>query len=118
MLLGDKITLAKLYNAIKNDASIQHMSLGWSTIIDSIERLHRTTIIRTDEQFTKQLLLDAIVVSKGILKHQLEAFARELDINIETLRNKPHRKVSPPEDKQYRHDQDEEQDAVDREMYG
>ena len=79
--------LKSLYNAILNDASIQRYSLGWKTITDAIKKRYKT-IELTDEQFSDRRVKEAITVSKGNLKSAIEAFARELSINIETLAQK------------------------------
>jgi hypothetical protein len=77
--------LRRLYNAIMNDASIQHFTLGWKSVVDLAERTHHT-IEKTDEQFTNELLDLTIKRSTGELRSILEAFKRELDINRESLR--------------------------------
>ena len=79
--------LKKLYNGIQNDYSIQRFSLGWKTIIERLDKRFKT-IEKTDQLFENVLLTDAIRVAKGGLRSELEAFARELSINIETLRSK------------------------------
>lgn len=80
-------SLKKLYNGIKNDYSIQRYSLGWKTIIDKLEKRFKT-IEKTEQSFENKLVEDAIRDTKGTLRNDLEAFARELSINIETLRSK------------------------------
>ena len=42
----------------------------------------------TDEQFENKLVINALQVSKGSLQHDIKCFSRELDINVESLRDK------------------------------
>lgn len=76
--------IKRLYNGILNDHSIQRYSLGWIDVIDSIEKRYKN-IQRTNESFENSLISDALKVTKGKLNKQIETFARELSINIETL---------------------------------
>jgi hypothetical protein len=78
--------LRGLYNAIRNDTSIRRYSLGWSDIVDIIGRRYHT-IEKTDVQFSDKLLLEAISITSGGLKNRLEIFAKELSINLETIRD-------------------------------
>jgi len=78
--------LKRLYNAIKQDYSIQRYSLGWSDVITALDKRYKKPIPVTKESFENFLLLEAI--SKGSLKETLEAFARELNISLQTLREK------------------------------
>lgn len=80
--------LKDLYSAILNDASIKRYSLGWEPIIKSIDRHFRKPIIMTEIEFTDEVLANAILTTKGSLKEQLKAFALELSINLDTIRNK------------------------------
>lgn len=79
--------LKSLYNGIMNDYSIQRYSLGWESIVGKLEKRYKN-IPKTDEQFENDLLCDALMVAKGSLRKDIEIFARELSINIETLREK------------------------------
>lgn len=82
--------LRDLYNAIKNDASIRRYSLGWVDIVEMIGRRYQT-IEKTDIQFSDELLREAISMTSGGLRDKLEIFAKELSINLETVRelNRP-----------------------------
>jgi hypothetical protein len=80
--------IKSLYNGIMNDYSIQKYSLGWSDIVKRIKKRYRKPIQRTDETFDNKTLQSAIKVATGNFKKQLEAFARELSINIETFHDK------------------------------
>ena len=84
------MVLKQLYNAITNDYSIQRYSLGYVDVLESIERRYKT-IERTNDEFTDELLLKAIVLSKGNLRKTLVAFSRELSISLDTLREKENR---------------------------
>ena len=79
--------LKSLYNGIMNDYSIRKYSLGWETIITKLEKRYKN-IPKTDEQFENKLLFNALSVSKGSLRKDIECFARELTITMETLREK------------------------------
>jgi len=80
--------LKRLYNAIKGDYSIQRYTLGWTDVIGALDKRWKKGIPVTSEDFENSLLLEAINVSKGSLKATLEGFARELNINLQTLREK------------------------------
>jgi hypothetical protein len=75
----------KLYNGILNDYSIQRYSLGWVDIIETIEKRYKNPIKKTDESFENSLLTEALKVTKGKLNKQIQMFARELQINVDTL---------------------------------
>ncbi len=79
----------KLYNGIKNDHSIQRYSMGWKDVIRALDKKFKA-IAKTDDQFTNEILMDAIraAASDMMLVKTLETFAKELDINMETLRKK------------------------------
>jgi hypothetical protein len=79
--------LKSLYNGIMNDASIRRYSVGWQEIVKKLEHRYKS-IPKTNEQFTNKVLIDALSVSKGNLKKDIECFGRELSINMETLRTK------------------------------
>jgi len=79
--------LKSLYNGVMNDASIQRYSLGWIPVIEGLDRRFKN-IKRTDEEFTDQMIIDALAVSKGTLHENISIFSRELSINIETLNEK------------------------------
>ncbi len=79
--------LKSLYNGILNDYSIQKYTTYWLDIINKIEKRYKS-IPRTDEQFDNTMLLDALSVSKGKLRKDIETLSRELSINLETIRNK------------------------------
>lgn len=79
--------LKSLYNGILNDYSIRRYSLGWSIIVEKIERRYKS-IPRTDEQFENKLIINALSVSKGSLQKDIKFFAKELELNIKTLNNK------------------------------
>jgi hypothetical protein len=82
--------LKSLYNGIMNDHSIRRYSIGWEEIAIKIEKRYKN-IPKTDEQFEDRLLLEASQVAKGSLLKDIECFARELSINVETLREKSNR---------------------------
>lgn len=84
-----KTALEKLYNGIKNDYSIQKYSLGWSDVTEAIEKELKGKITKDEKQsFENYLVADAVKVATGKVKELIEAFARELSINMETLRDK------------------------------
>ena len=81
--------LVRLYNGIKNDYSIQRYSLGWSDVTKAIEKKLRGKIKKDDEQsFEDHLVTDAVAVADEKLKAIIVAFGRELNMNMETLRDK------------------------------
>ena len=82
-----KETLTKLYRAIRTDTSIQRYSLGYKGILQSIEKEYKH-ITYSYQSFSTSYLLNAIEVTEGKFKEDLENFARELKINIKTLREK------------------------------
>lgn len=82
--------LHSLYNGIMNDYSIRKYSLGWRDIIAKLESRYKT-IPKTDEQFENKMLISAALVTKGALRKDIEGFARELSISMETLREKSNR---------------------------
>ncbi len=82
--------LKSLYNAIMNDHSIMRYSMGWQVIVEKLERRYKT-IPKTDEQFEDEVLFNALLVVKGSLRKDIECFARELTLNMESLREKPKR---------------------------
>ena len=79
--------LKSLYNGIMNDASLQRYSLGWKDITDKLQSRYKN-IPKTDEQFEDKLIVNALTVAKKSLHKDIECFARELAINLDTLRNK------------------------------
>ena len=79
--------LKSLYNGIMNDYSIRRYSMGWQDIITKLEKRYKN-IPKTDEQFKNELLFNALTVAKGSLRKDIECFARELSISVETLREK------------------------------
>lgn len=82
----------KLYNGIENDASIRRYSMQWQDVQKQIKTRRRT--IRPDDsvQFGDTLVKNALELAqqKGHKKlaETIERFARELSINIQTLRDK------------------------------
>lgn len=73
--------LQKLYNAIKNDDSIQKCTLGWNALLLDIERRYRKPIPKTDDEFTNDLLDSAIVESKkGLLHDRLFSFKTQIEL--------------------------------------
>ena len=84
--------LKKLYNGIMNDHSIQRYSLGWNDVTDEIKKRLKTIEVDHDIQFQNKLLIDAIDVAAEHnyvhLLYILRSFARELQINIDTLHAK------------------------------
>lgn len=79
--------LKRLYNGIMNDPSIRRYSLGWKDIVSRIETKYKT-IERTDESFTENMLLEALEVTSGNLKRDIQAFAKELSFSLETIGEK------------------------------
>ena len=79
--------LKSLYNGIKNDYSIQRYSLVWKDIVTKLEKRYKH-IPKTNEQFENNLVINALQVSKGSLYRDIKCFSRELDINVESLRDK------------------------------
>lgn len=82
--------LKSLYNGIMNDYSIRRYSMGWQDIVTKLEKRYKK-IPKTDEQFEDKLLFDALVIAKGSLRKDIECFARELSISMETLKEKSNR---------------------------
>ena len=80
-----------LYNGIMNDYSIRRYTLGWTSIIEKLDRRYRS-IPKTDEQFGNNLVVGALRVAKGSLHKDIKNFAKELSINLETLREKTKQK--------------------------
>lgn len=88
--------LKSLYNGIKNDYSIQRYSLVWKDIVTKLERRYKH-IPESNEQFENKLVINALQVSKGSLHRDIKCFSRELDINVESLRDKQQKQsVSMP----------------------
>ena len=81
--------LIDLHNGIMNDYSIRRYTLGWENVVESIKRRHKTIPKDDDIQFEFRLIHKAAEVAKGTLKKDIEAFGRELDISLQTLREKP-----------------------------
>jgi hypothetical protein len=54
--------------------------------MEKLERRYKS-IPRTDEEFENKMLTDALSVTKGTLHKDIEGFAKELSISMETLRN-------------------------------
>ncbi len=79
--------LKSLYNGIINDYSIQRNTLGWREIIEILEKRYKY-IKKTDEQFTNQMVYDALEVAKGKLYIKIENFAGELQMYLESLHDK------------------------------
>jgi len=82
--------LKSLYNGIMNDYSIRRYSSGWQDIVTKLEKRYNS-IPKTDEQFEHEMLIKALFVAKGSLRKDIECFAKELSINMETLREKSNR---------------------------
>lgn len=82
-----KQALIDLRDAIMSDHSIRRYTLTWKDVVDAIESKYNGVE-------TKQGYFDDAVVSKaaavatGKLKMTIETFARELSINLETVRSK------------------------------
>jgi hypothetical protein len=83
--------LKDLYNGIMNDYSIRRYSMGWQNIVTKLEKRYKN-IPKTDKQFENELLFNALSVVKGSLRKDIECFAKELSINMETLKNMKQRK--------------------------
>ena len=79
--------LKSLYNGIMNDYSIRRYTTRWEDVVQKIEKRYKN-IPRTDEEFVNELLFNALNVTKGSLHEDIKCFARELSINLETLRDK------------------------------
>jgi len=82
--------IVKLYNGILNDGSIQRYSIGWKDVISAIEQKYKDLPKDKNVQFSNDLIKNALDNSRlpKYLVDILNAFAKELDINLETLRNK------------------------------
>lgn len=80
--------LIRLYNAIKQDHSIRRYTLIWTDIIEAIDRRYKNGVPVISESFENSLLLEAISTSNGSMKEKLQAFARELNIGLQTLSDK------------------------------
>lgn len=70
-----------------NDHSIRRYSMGWRNIVTKLEKRYKN-IRKTDEEFTDELIYNALFVTKGSLHNDIKNFARELSLNKETLREK------------------------------
>lgn len=86
--------LKDLYNGIMNDYSVRRYTGGWQDIVTKLEKRYKS-IPTSDVQFEKRLVIDAMNVAKGQLLKDLECFARELDINVQTLNEKQGTQRSP-----------------------
>lgn len=83
-----KRRLVNLYNAIQNDYSIQRYSLGWKDVQELISKRYKN-IPKSDVQFSDGVVTDAIeVLKQGKLLETIQAFGRELSINVQTLHEK------------------------------
>ena len=82
--------LKSLYNGIMNDYSIRRYSMGWQDVVTKLEKRYKN-IPKTDEQFEEKLLFNALNIAKGSLRKDIECFARELSISMETMREKSNR---------------------------
>lgn len=80
--------LKALHNGIMNDYSIRRYTLGWETVVAAIKRRYKTIPENPDIQFETRLLIEAAEVASGRLKSDIEAFGRELNLNLQTLREK------------------------------
>jgi len=81
------IILKKLYNSIMNDGSIQHYTMGWKDVTNAIKKKYNS-IPKDDTQFGNSLVVKAVSASSEPLKSIILSFARELDINTQTLADK------------------------------
>ena len=81
--------ILKLYNGIKNDYSIQRNTMGWQDVLKAIEKNFKK-IEETDDQFENEYLIKAITAASEDPKLQniLKSFAKELDIALDTYREK------------------------------
>jgi len=86
--MNKKQILSQLWNGIQNDYSIRHFTLGWKDVIDSIESKIKNIQEDVELQFERSYIIEAINISKGPLLRNLEAFARELEMNLETYAEK------------------------------
>jgi hypothetical protein len=82
-----KKELISLYNGIMNDYSIRRYSMGWQDIVTKIEKRYKN-IPKSDEQFVDELLHNALNVTTGSLHKDIDSFRRELNISMQTLREK------------------------------
>lgn len=81
------INLFALYNGIKNDYSIQRYSSNWKIILDKIKTRYQSIPV-TNQQFSNRLVLNCLATSNCSLHQDILTFARELEINLTTLRLK------------------------------
>lgn len=79
--------LKNLYNGIMNDYSVRRYTGGWQDIVAKLEKRYKS-IPTSDIQFETKLVVEAMNVAKGQLLKDIQCFARELDINIQTLNEK------------------------------
>ena len=79
--------LKELYNGIMNDYSIRKYTTGWKEITSKIEKRF-PKIKPSDIQFENHLITNALLVAEGSLLKAIETFAKEMSINLETLRSK------------------------------
>lgn len=79
-----------------NDHSIQRYSLGWEDVTSAISKMFKKKIEKSDVDFSDNLLsnaIEAVESTEGYEKDDkilslMKAFARELNINMETMRDK------------------------------
>ena len=64
--------------------------MGWQDIIAKLEKRYNR-IPKTNEQFDDELLSNALKVAKGSLRKDIECFAGELSISMQTLRERSNR---------------------------
>jgi hypothetical protein len=86
-----KKELVRLYNGIMNDYSIQRYTSGWVDVINAIDERYKN-IEQSDEQFENELLLNALAVTNGKLHKLIITFAKELSLNLSSLKEKENNK--------------------------
>lgn len=82
------IYLSELYYSINSDSSIKRYTLGWKDVITGIEKSRIKLTPPSNVYFNNELLQRAASVASPKLKDIIETFAKELNYNIQTLREK------------------------------
>lgn len=79
--------LFDLYNGIKNAPDLQKRTVGYTDILTNIGKQFRE-IPKSEIEFSPGLLLEAAIVSNGKLLTSINNFAKELKIQIDSIRER------------------------------
>ena len=83
--------IKKLYNGIKNDYSIQRYTVSALSLMIDIEKRYKKDIeLDVNIQFSISLIPKALseISENSKLYKDIISFSKELNINLETLKNK------------------------------